>query len=482
MDHQVKIRGFRIELEEIENQLLNHNQVKEAVVVTKPAPSPGEQYLCAYIVPHQDIDNTRLREYLSWTLPHYMIPSHFVTMEKLPLTPSGKLDQRALPVPVAKSEAAYTAPKNITEEKLTQLWNEILGIEKSKIGIDDSFFELGGHSLKATIMLAKIHSHFNVRVPLTEIFKTPTIQSLAKYININLINGEIPLKKDDHVVLLKKGLTKANHLFFIHDGSGEVEGYVEFCQCMDAELDLNCWGIRADNLKNHTPQNLTIEEIAGKYIRKIKSLQPQGPYFIVGWSLGGTIAFEMTRQLEMTKEDIAFLSLIDSPSPQDCAKENVPTFTLESEKDFIKKYLPGRRVQKKLAKITGINKIWPFIIDYLEAKHFNVEIIRKVVVEYEAHVVPNYHQLSISELTEYLNLGRTLYNARASYIPSGKIHTPVHYFAASQSRDIIKESWNEYCRKPIMHHEIIGDHFSIFKKPEVIGFTKIFARELKSSR
>jgi tyrocidine synthetase-3 len=181
IDHQVKIRGYRIELGEIENQLKKHTQIREAVVVVNEDET-GDKLLCAYYVSKTGVSLSELREGLARVLPDYMIPSYFMHLERMPLTPNGKLDRRALPPPVVKSDTAYAAPRNKTEENLTQLWGEILGIEKNKIGIDDSFFELGGHSLRATVLATKIHKKFNIKVPLKVIFNTPTIRGVAQYI------------------------------------------------------------------------------------------------------------------------------------------------------------------------------------------------------------------------------------------------------------------------------------------------------------
>jgi thioesterase domain-containing protein/acyl carrier protein len=421
------------------------------------------------------------RNFLKEKLPEYMVPAYIVPLGRLPLTTSGKLDRNALPDPEIKAGKNYVPPQHHIEKKLVKIWSEVLGKDElhaaqlhTSIGIDDNFFNLGGHSLKATIMISKIKKEMNVDVPLIEVFKTPSIRHLSGYIQVAERSGK---GTSDSLVLLRKGTSPDKHLFFIHDGSGEVEGYVEFCQTMDAHLDFNCWGIKADNLKNLAPQNVTIKEIARKYIKKIKTLQPQGPYFIVGWSLGGTIAFEMVRQLEQKKERIDFLALIDSPPPQQATKEKSITFNIKSEKNFIKKYLSDKTIEEKLETIKDINKIWSYIIDYLEAKHINVEIIKKVIREYEAHVVPDYHQLSIDELIKYLNAGRTFHQARASYIPPGKIHIPIHYFAATQSeKKITSDHWNDYSHKLINVYKIPGDHFSIFKYPNVHDFARRFCK------
>ncbi|MCP5106334.1 MAG: hypothetical protein GY950_23315, partial [bacterium] len=138
-------------------------------------------YLTAYIV-GAFIETPPLKEYLSETLPSYMIPSHFVQIEKIPLNPNGKLDRKALPAPEAAVAEAVTLPSNEVEEQLAVLWSEVLGIPVDSVGITADFFRSGGHSLTATMLTAKIHKVFDVKVPLTEIFQRPTIRELAQYI------------------------------------------------------------------------------------------------------------------------------------------------------------------------------------------------------------------------------------------------------------------------------------------------------------
>ncbi|WP_339801534.1 amino acid adenylation domain-containing protein [Paenibacillus sp. FSL R5-0744] len=181
IDHQVKIRGYRIEPGEIENQLLKHPKVREAVVIAQLESDGQSQALCAYVVGDSGLKSSILREYLSQELPEYMIPSYFIALEELPLTPNGKVDRKALPKPEAgmASGRAYEAPSNEIESQMAEIWQGVLGREK--VGLNDHFFELGGHSLKATVMASAIHKQFDVEIPLKQIFKTPTMRELAAY-------------------------------------------------------------------------------------------------------------------------------------------------------------------------------------------------------------------------------------------------------------------------------------------------------------
>jgi tyrocidine synthetase-3 len=187
MDHQVKIRGFRIELAEIESRLLAHPGIREAVVIARPG-NKGDKAIIAYIVPlltspTSESSPFKLREYLSRTLPDYMIPAYFVELKKMPLTANGKVDRRALPEPrVQGAVGVYTPPANETERRLAAIWSHLLGIAPSTIDVHTSFFALGGHSLNATLLSARIHKEMKVRVPLVEIFSSPTIRELSALI------------------------------------------------------------------------------------------------------------------------------------------------------------------------------------------------------------------------------------------------------------------------------------------------------------
>jgi amino acid adenylation domain-containing protein len=188
IDQQVKIRGYRIEPAEIESRLLNHESIKEAVV-TDGQDQSGEKFLCAYIVFQGGaaVESKELNAYLSQTLPDYMVPTYFMPIEKIPLTDNGKVARSALPLPgpgAMNTGAAYKAPRDETETKIVQIWSEILYLPAENIGIDDNFFDLGGHSLRATVLISKIDKELNVKVPLAELFKTPTIKEIASLIKV----------------------------------------------------------------------------------------------------------------------------------------------------------------------------------------------------------------------------------------------------------------------------------------------------------
>ena len=183
IDNQVKIRGFRIELGEVEAALSQHSDVQASCVIPRED-TPGDKRLVAYLVANQDCTPTisELRQFLKAKLPEYMIPNAFVMLESLPLTPSGKVDRRTLPVPDLHSEITdkYVAPRTPIEELLAQIWAQVLKVEA--VGIYDNFFELGGHSLLATQLVSRIRNIFQVELPLRELFATATLGELALFI------------------------------------------------------------------------------------------------------------------------------------------------------------------------------------------------------------------------------------------------------------------------------------------------------------
>ncbi len=183
MDQQVKIRGFRIELGEIESLLKTAPAIKDAAVIVRED-TPGDKQITAYYVSDEtSAQPAALRSFLQKTLPEYMIPVVFMELDAIPLTPNGKVDRKALPVPQKSRNASaveFVAPRNKLESYLANVWREILSIDK--IGVKDNFFELGGNSLKAAVFINRIQKDFNESTPVSAIFKAPTIHELAGYI------------------------------------------------------------------------------------------------------------------------------------------------------------------------------------------------------------------------------------------------------------------------------------------------------------
>jgi len=321
LDRQVKIRGVRIELREIETLLSLYPAVREVVVMARED-QPGDQRLVAYVVSHQEQVTTtdELRRFLKDKLPNYMMPSAFVILEALPLTNNGKVDRLALPIPEQlrqEPEVTFVAPRNELESTMTQIWSQVLGIQP--IGVRDNFFDLGGHSLLAVRLFAQIEKEFGTKIPLASLFTSGTVEALVQLIcqEQELVNQGSASVNGSNATWssLVKIQTKGSKppLFFIHPLGGEILCYHSLALHLGSEQPV--YGLQPKGLDGKQPPYTQIEQMASYYIQEIQTIQPNGPYFLGGYSFGGMIAFEMAQQLHRLGEKVGFLVMIDTSLP-----------------------------------------------------------------------------------------------------------------------------------------------------------------------
>jgi amino acid adenylation domain-containing protein len=306
LDHQVKVRGFRIELGEIEAALAAHPEVRAAAVLVWED-QPGDQRLIAYVA--GDADANGLREHLRGQLPEYMIPSVFLSLETLPLTPSGKVDRKALPPPGedrGRQKGTYVPPRDSLELDLVRLWEEVLAFRP--VGVRDSFFALGGHSLLAVRLVAGIARRLGRELPLIELFQHPTIESLAR----SLRAAQPVIQPVSPVVAIQTGGDR-RPFFCVHPGGGTVFSYVALSRHLGPQRPF--YGLQAPGIQPGDALDDTIEAMAARYVRALREVQPAGPYLLGGWSLGGVTAYEMARQLREAGEEVELLALIDAHAP-----------------------------------------------------------------------------------------------------------------------------------------------------------------------
>ncbi len=308
LDHQVKIRGFRIELGEIEEVLRSHSNVTEAVVIRRED-LPGLEQLVAYVVGKKAAEGMQkeLRVFMLKSLPEYMIPSVFVFLDKIPLTPNRKIDRNALPHPESKVEenTSYEPPKDTIEKQLVEIWEEVLGVHP--IGIHDNFFELGGHSLLAMKLLLQIQKKINGSIVLSDIYQALTIEGFAgKLRNEELLHNISP------IVCIQPGSSNKEFppLFFIH-----VLGHgLKYCRPVAKYLpsELPAYGLSIQLLDKQPQIANRVEDLARFYISEVKKIQPVGPYMFIGFSFGGLVAFEMAKQMRESGKDVRLVVLVDS--------------------------------------------------------------------------------------------------------------------------------------------------------------------------
>jgi len=270
IDNQVKIRGFRIELGEIESMLRLRKEIKELVVMARED-QPGNKILVAYLSANaeKEIDVNELRQHLRTELPEYMIPSVFMILENIPLTPNGKIDRKALPVPeveVKVESANFEEPHNPLESLLAGIWSEVLGIDK--IGIHDNFFELGGHSLLGIRMMGAIEQKTGVKLDYPTLFRASTISQLAKVMNAEELHIDWPIV----VPLQPNG--KERPLFFVHMHNGNIQRWRVLLKHINKDQPV--YAIQPRGLDEKYDYHYSVETMASFYIDEIKKIQPVG--------------------------------------------------------------------------------------------------------------------------------------------------------------------------------------------------------------
>ncbi|MGV8888378.1 MAG: non-ribosomal peptide synthetase [Pseudomonas sp.] len=294
-DSQIKLRGYRIELGEIEAALCSVSGAKLAVVLLDT--TQAEPSLRAFVESPTQLQASAVRESLATMLPAHMIPADIQWLAQLPRTANGKVDHRALLARVPNhSLAPYEAPEGHVEQVLAAVWQELL--EAEVIGRHDDFFALGGHSLLVVRMTARLRATLGIEVPVNVIFQHPTLIRLAEQITQPHNRAA--------VITLQTGEAGQTPLFCLHQPSGGVHHYVPMVAGLPNELPV--YGIPL-------PESLRSQDLAAlasKYVPQIQQIQAQGPYRLGGWSMGGLLALELTRQLEAQGQRVEWLGLFDS--------------------------------------------------------------------------------------------------------------------------------------------------------------------------
>jgi aspartate racemase len=323
IDNQVKIRGFRIEPGEIESIINKYEGVRQSIVLPKED-HLGNKQLIAYVTYYQNsqVSVDDLRSYLQDKLPHYMIPDGLMLLDGFPLTTHGKVDYQALTSlnqTKTDSERVYVAPRNDLEEQIALIWEDLL--EVKPIGIRDNFFDLGGHSLLALTLFDQLEKLCNATIPMATLFAAPTIEQLA-----NTIRQKGWSSSWLSLVPLRVSGTKPP-LFFLHGIAGTVLSARYLGHYLDKEQPL--YGIQAQGLQEKKLIHERVEDMAAAYIKEIKTVQPEGPYCLIGVSTGGLIALEMAQQLQAENQQVGFLGLLDTVPP----KANFDSLTEEEKQE-----------------------------------------------------------------------------------------------------------------------------------------------------
>jgi thioesterase domain-containing protein/acyl carrier protein len=452
-DEQVKIRGFRIELGEIEATLAEHPAVDEAVVAMKDY-GPDDKRLVAYIVANSALIS-EIEPFLRERLPHYMVPASFVMLETLPLTANGKIDRRALPLPERTGSAAgvaYIAPRDNLELRLTEIWQKVLGLES--VGVRDDFFKLGGHSILAVQLMAKIKQLLEIDLPLTTLFQTPTIEYLA-----SLLRREQPASIFSSLVKIQSG-SSMPPFFCVHPSGGNVLCYAALAHHLGPQQSfygLQSWGLGKVNVP-HT----TIEEMATHYLNDMKTVQPHGPYFLGGWSMGGVVAFEIAQQIRMQGEQVGLLALIDSRAPAPA-----PEISELGESVLLETFARDLGLEMESLK---------FSRDELQRLRSDEQLRYLFECARASNILPP--DLELDQLQRLFELFKINLAAMLSYLPQGKQDRITFLRAAEQAAQNGHHQaagWESFATEVEIHF-VEGNHFNMIRAP----FVQSLASQLRA--
>ena len=450
IDTQVKIRGFRIECGEVENALLSDSSIRQAVV---DARGEGmDKRLVAWIVLADGYGALQLglpaylRAILREHLPDWMLPSALLFVDALPLTPSGKIDRRALPDPDVDAgvdelgaRAKYVPARNSTEENLRAIFADVL--DAGRVGIHDDFFELGGHSLLATKVIAMARERLRVELPLRALFQYPTPVGLSAAIEAD------EKWRPTILVPLKIGGAQPP-LFCVHPVGGGAFRYRELADCLPRDLPV--YGIQAVGFEGNEPPLTDIEAMATRYVQEITTLW-QGPYNLYGWSFGGLVAFEMAGLLRAAGREVSLLALADTGHPSRFQGEKEP------EEDEIMAHLLAEAESIPFREIGNMT---------LAARRTRLR--RQVAARSNPSESQLDHFIDIYRINR-----RALSTCRLSPWPEDML-----FLSAKEPLDPDDEPihlpWRGLARN-IHHHVIPGNHFTLHRQPNVDEIARILA-------
>jgi natural product biosynthesis luciferase-like monooxygenase protein/amino acid adenylation domain-containing protein len=467
LDHQVKIRGFRIELGEIEAAMTALPAVREAVVMARKD-SPDQVRLVAYLVPLNSttIDPSTLRGTLLQSLPEHMVPSHFVVLDRLPLTANGKLDRHALPAPdvAALALSTYMAPSTVTEHELAAIWSELLNIPVERVGTQDSFFALGGHSLLALHLQHALTTRLKKSMSLTAFFTAPTIVDMAAMLDME--NAPRSLL----VPLQSSG--SGRPLFCIHPVGGDVMCYRALAEELGKYMPVHA--LQSPEAAGLTMTFDSVAAMAQAYAAAIVETQPEGIYRLLGWSSGGLIAMTVATALEKQGRTVEYVGLLDSHTVISLLGEPTEKSVLSAAiLTVLTSLRPTSPLQDFLAELERMSND-DGIADFL----FGREDV--VLPSLERLTGATFRASRLESLRRQVETTRRHLSLLASYVPE-KIQAPLHICCAKESHLASNTcSFHDETSTHSRMEQVDGDHYSILTEPHVHALAKAILRQCEA--
>lgn len=458
MDEQLKIRGYRIEPGEIEQTLLRSGQVQQAAVKLHT-----DHQLAAYVQLLPEGNAADLAAWLRTQLPPYMQPAWIRPLDKLPLTASGKVDRQALPAPdKGESMENETPPTGPVQGFIATLWQDLLGIRE--LSVQQDFFELGGHSLLLLQLLSRIRKK-GYAVQLKDLYENRTIAALSACLEERA--AVTHTAAPEHILMLRQG-QETKPVFILPGSDGVSDGYDQLAAALNEQYTV--YGIQMCGMFEGERPLDNVADIAALQLSWIKTLQPQGPYRLLGHSFGAYVAYETARLLEQAGETLESLWLLDAPCPY------VPGIGGEDER----KKLLWEAVLQLLEQQQLIASPYPDWLNELETAVFRlssteiIPFVSKALLPYAGKRMEH-----IAFQLRLLNLRVT--NAGMHYVPGGALKAPITLVKAAVQRWQVEEAamgWANYAKR-INEISCPGDHFSMVKGENAKGLAAIINSHLQ---
>ncbi|MCB0121819.1 MAG: hypothetical protein KDE58_06215, partial [Caldilineaceae bacterium] len=323
------------------------------------------------------LEPRRIRDQLADKLPTHMMPAQIMVLPEIPLTPNGKIDYAALPAPnaAAVDSERHRPPRDAVEQQLAQMWQQLLSVDP--VGLDDNFFRLGGHSILAVQLFSQMRKEFGVDLNIGLLFRYPTLAELAAVIKETPVASAAPVVNDaENLVCIQRGHAQQPAFFCVH-GAG---GHVMFMQEWKAYFTgWSIWGFESLHVDGYFDAEATVEKIAAAYIQNLRKVQPQGPYFLGGYSGGGVLAYEMAQQLQADGEEIELLVLLDTYHP---TIRSIPSDWSTRVKRLV------QQPMKTLGRLTGDNVLDPLRHWYLLNRYVKRNV--RVPIEYREPLLAHF--------------------------------------------------------------------------------------------
>jgi acyl-coenzyme A synthetase/AMP-(fatty) acid ligase/thioesterase domain-containing protein len=448
-DLQFKIRGYRVNAPAIVSKLMEMDGIRHAIVTARPDAS-GEKRLIAYLVaaPGKSLSWKSLRAGLAKQLPDYMLPSGFVFVDQIPVSPNGKIDYRALPEPEwshPEMESESVAPRDDLDRKLIALWQEVLAVEG--VGIRDDFFALGGHSLTGASLCARIGKEFGRKLYPAALVENNTVERLADLLK----HASLPPKI---VIPIQTGGDRTP-LFLAPGNEGDTLYFRPLAGHLGADQPV--YGLQVTDLGDDLPALTDLETMAAYYLREMRTVQASGPYYLAGHSFGGRLVFAIAHLLVQAGEPVNLLVLMDTFAPG-----QMPRATL----------LERIRLHRDNLHALPIRE-WPA---YFRAR-FNNLIVRLSKIHRLRPLIGRFHLIPADAASKNRIAARGYVYRR---YPGKLVFFRVNE-RPSFVRTDLTAGWREYADE-VEVHDVPGDHATLLNEPNVASLAGELSKCLQQAR